>query len=44
MNDHYYPVCPVCDEEYETIYVDGFGKVVGCDKCIDAWEEEGDMT
>ncbi len=36
-----YPVCPVCGEECETLYIDCSGKVFGCDECIttvDAWD------
>lgn len=37
------PKCPVCDEEFETIYKDKYGDVVGCDCCVttaDAWDYE----
>lgn len=36
-----YPICPVCGEECETIYVDMYGQHIGCDICVttkDAWE------
>lgn len=26
--------CPVCGEEAEWFYIDDWGSVVGCDKCI----------
>ncbi len=45
--DDYIPVCPVCGEECDTVYVDLYDDVVGCDRCInmeDAYEylyEEG---
>lgn len=39
------PRCPVCDKEFETLYKDRYGDVVGCDCCmttVDAWDyEEG---
>ncbi len=39
--DNYIPVCPVCGEECDTVYVDLYDDVVGCDRCInmeDAYE------
>ena len=39
--DPTYPKCPVCGAETDTLYVDKFANVVGCDNCIhtkDAWE------
>ena len=45
--DDYIPVCPVCGEECDTVYVDMHDDIVGCDRCInmeDAYEylyEEG---
>ena len=30
------PVCPVCGEEAETLYVDIDGDVLGCDCCLKA--------
>lgn len=35
------PTCPVCGEECETAYFDRFGRVVGCENCMDersAWD------
>lgn len=35
-----YPICPVCFEECEDIYMDKYGDVFGCDRCVrckDAW-------
>lgn len=35
-----YPICPVCFEECEDIYMDKYGDVFGCDQCVqrkDAW-------
>ena len=35
------PVCPVCGEECETIYMDMYRNVFACDRCLvekDAWE------
>lgn len=26
--------CPVCGEEAEWVYIDDWGTVVGCDKCL----------
>lgn len=41
---HRPPICPVCGEECDTLYLQGkAGEVVGCDMCIrsvDAWECE----
>lgn len=44
------PVCPVCGNECETVYIDQNGNVVCCDVCIekefwvrDAWEWQEDM-
>ena len=34
------PICPVCGEECETIYINIHSDAVGCDECIktrDAW-------
>ena len=28
------PVCPVCGNECEKIYIDGNNDVVGCDECL----------
>lgn len=36
-----WPRCPVCDEECEVVYRGWYGKVVGCNVCMDAldpWE------
>ena len=36
-----HPICPVCGEECETIYVDMFGELFACDNCVstkNAWE------
>ena len=30
--------CPICDRPCETIYIDKFGDVVGCDECIESRE------
>lgn len=35
------PTCPICGKECETIYQDGTGDVIGCDRCVksqDAWD------
>lgn len=35
------PICPVCQEECETIYLDANGDCCGCNLCVktmDAWE------
>lgn len=29
------PVCPVCGQECETVYLDLFHAVAGCDCCMD---------
>lgn len=39
------PQCPVCGSETDTIFIDKYGDVVGCEECItrrDAfdWQEE----
>ena len=45
--DDYIPYCPVCGEECDTVYVDMYDDIVGCDQCMnieDAYEylyEEG---
>ena len=31
--DEYIPVCPVCGEECDTVYMDYEGEVAGCDRC-----------
>ena len=39
--DDYIPYCPVCGEECDTVYVDLYDDVIGCDQCIemhDAYE------
>lgn len=36
-----WPTCPVCGKECETIYQDADKYVVGCNRCVfafDAWE------
>lgn len=38
------PVCPVCGEECDTLYISCDFEVAGCDECIktvDAWSWEG---
>ena len=35
------PVCPVCGEACETLFVSQFGDTLGCEHCvmkIDAWD------
>ena len=32
--DDFVPVCPVCGEECDTVYLDMDGEVAGCDQCI----------
>ena len=37
----YWPHCPVCGEECDTLYIDRYGEVFGCEECVetrDAWE------
>ena len=36
------PVCPVCGEECETVWVNTNGEVVFCDNCIEKflWERD----
>lgn len=37
------PICPLCDQFCETLYLNKDNEVVGCDVCIDckdAWETE----
>ena len=47
VSDDYIPYCPVCGEECDTVYVDLYDDIVGCDRCMnmeDAYEylyEEG---
>ena len=47
VSDDYVPYCPVCREECDTVYVDMYDDIVGCDQCMnmeDAYEylyEEG---
>lgn len=47
--DEVYPICPICDEECETIYKDkNTGDVIGCDRCIESedaveWQSEQDI-
>ena len=39
--DEYIPYCPVCGEECDTVYVDLYDDIVGCDQCMnmeDAYE------
>lgn len=31
-----WPRCPVCNEECETIYLNGHGEPVGCDECLES--------
>ena len=36
-----YPICPLCDEECETLFVADDGEVIGCENCVnqrDSWE------
>ena len=28
------PICPVCEQECEDIYLDADGNVTGCDNCV----------
>lgn len=44
------PICPVCGEECDTLYVDKDGTIFGCDECVkteDAWlwkwKEDGNV-
>lgn len=34
-------LCPICGEAADTFYVDGLGRIVGCDMCLTptAWYE-----
>lgn len=34
-------LCPMCGEDADTFYVDGLGRIVGCDRCLTptAWYE-----
>lgn len=35
-----FPLCPVCGEEAEDVYIDKYHEIVGCDSCVtkhDAW-------
>lgn len=35
------PICPVCGDECDSVYLDHTGQVVGCTSCLkleDAWE------
>ena len=32
--DDFIPVCPICGEECDTVYLDADGDIVGCDQCI----------
>ena len=34
------PICPICEEECETIYTDKDGEPVGCDQCVTLWEAD----
>ena len=39
--DPTYPVCPICDQTCETIYISADNEIVGCDQCMttrNAWE------
>lgn len=31
--DPTYPVCPICDQTCETIYISADNEIVGCDQC-----------
>lgn len=33
--DPTYPVCPICEQTCETIYISADNEIVGCDQCID---------
>ena len=40
--DDFIPICPVCGEECDTVYLDIDDEVIGCDQCItleDAYEQ-----
>ena len=32
--------CPVCGAEFETVYEDADGNIVGCDECLRAMDPE----
>lgn len=39
--DPEYPICPLCGAECETIYINGYGEIIGCDDCTrtkSAWD------
>ena len=39
--DPTYPVCPICEQTCETIYISADNEIVGCDQCMttrNAWE------
>ncbi|MBO5568386.1 MAG: hypothetical protein J6A79_05575 [Clostridia bacterium] len=41
------PVCPICTQECQTIYLDWNGDVAGCENCLtshDAWDYEEENT
>ena len=36
--DDFIPVCPVCGEECDTVYLDVEGQIFGCDQCIEMFD------
>lgn len=45
IEDYKCPVCPICGEECDTLYLDRNREIFGCDVCVaaeDAWEFEED--
>ena len=32
--DDFIPICPVCGEECDTVYLDIDDEAVGCDQCV----------
>ena len=37
-----YPICPICEEPCDVVYINRYREIVGCDNCIEehkAWDE-----
>ena len=38
LNENGFPICPVCGSEADTIYQDMYGRVCGCQTCMNVYD------
>lgn len=35
------PICPVCGAQCDTVYINKYGEILGCEECVDTEEAFG---